>query len=102
MPRKKVVKSEVKVDVAPAVAAPVAVPEKLESQKIWDEIKEVNLNMFALPGQTVEKYCTPYMIEPSKCYVTVKVTAALVALEEALLKKFNIEVEGKFIVITRK
>lgn len=72
------------------------------AQEIWTEIKDVNLNLFALPGQTVEMYCHMIPVEPSRLYMTIKVSSVLTALEDALGKKFNFEVAGKFILVSRK
>lgn len=73
-----------------------------EAAKIWEEIKGVQLDMFALPDQTVEKYCKPFMVDPTKLFVTLSASSAFTALESALGKKFTFEQAGKFIVISRK
>ena len=98
---------EVKVEtlvVQETVAAPPPppVPQLTEAQKIWEEIRHVQLGMFALPDQTVEMYCKNYPIEPTKCYMTVKVSAVMAALEDNLGKKFEFMPAGKFVVVTRK
>lgn len=101
---KKTATKEPKV-VAPAQVAPVPTPpppQLNEAQKIWEEIKNVQLNMFALPNQTVDMYCKVYPIEPTHCYITVKVSAVLAALEDTLGKVYNFETAGKFVLITRK
>lgn len=72
------------------------------AEKIWEDIKDEQLNMFALPDQTVAKYCTPIKIDPTRCFVTIKVSSVLPALEEALHTKFDVESAGKFVIITRK
>lgn len=72
-----------------------------ESLKIWNEIKDVQLDLFSLPNQTVAKHCNPLPIDPSRLYVTIAATAALPALDIAL-PNFNIEAVGKWIVISRK
>lgn len=73
-----------------------------EAEKIWQEVKNVQLDLFALPNQTIEKYCTPQYVEPSKLYVTVSTGAVGPALEDALVKTYIVEYAGKFIVISRK
>lgn len=77
-------------------------PVVTEAAKIWSEISGVELEMFSLPGQTVEKYCTQVNIEPTKLYVTASVQAVVPALEAALGKRFTVERAQKFIVIARK
>lgn len=73
-----------------------------DSSKIWEEIKDVELNLFGLPGQIVKEYCSVVNVEPSKLYLTSKVSAVLPALEEALMKSYTVESQMKWIVISRK
>jgi len=63
-------------------------PQKTEADKIWEVIKDVTLDIFALPNQKVHDYFTPIAIEPSKLYLLHKVSAALPALEESLMKRY--------------
>lgn len=73
-----------------------------ESARLWNEIKNLQLNMFALPDQTVEKHYTPVIVEPSKLYMVGAVGAAFPALEETLGQNYNLEVAGKYIVVSSK
>lgn len=73
-----------------------------EADKIWAEIKNLPLDMFSLPNQSIEKYCTPQYVEPSKLYVNIKVGSVLPALESALEKTHKVESAGRFVVIYRK
>lgn len=89
----------------PAVAHPPDAPPSppmSEAKKLWEEIKDVQLNMFALPDQTVGQYCKFIQIEPVRCFVTIKVSSVLTALEDALGSKYNIESAGKFVILSRK
>lgn len=86
----------------PPAPPPPPSPQLTEAQKIWEDIRQVQLNMFALPGQTVEMYCKVYPIEPSRVYMTVKVSAVLAALEDTLGKWYNFDTAGKFVLVTRK
>ncbi len=72
-----------------------------DAKKIWDEIKNVQLDLFSLPDQTVVKYCHPLAVAPDCLYITISATAVLPALEIAL-PKFKVEAVGKWIVISRK
>lgn len=69
--------------------------------QIWEQIKEKPVNMFALPGQKVENFCKPAVVEPSKCYLVLTSTAGslLPALEESLGSAFTVELAGKYIVV---
>jgi hypothetical protein len=72
-----------------------------EAEKIWDEIKDRDISLFALNGQKVSDYCTVTRVEPAKCYVVAKVSAVLPALEESLGKKYSCELVDKYIVVSR-
>lgn len=87
---------------APPISMPPSPPALTEAQKIWEEIRQVQLNMFSLPNQTVEMYCRNYPIEPTKVYMTIKVSAVLSALEDTLGKQYNFETAGKFVLVSRK
>ena len=97
-------------------AAPAS---KTEAQLIWDEIKDLPIQMFGLPGQTVAQHCNPVWIEPTHLYVTIRASAALPALETALKEHgdnvaavvkrsggvnnsvFTVELADKFVIVTR-
>lgn len=57
---------------------------KTEAQLIWDEIQNLTIQMFGLPGQTVSHHCTQVPIEPTHLYVTIRSPAVLPALEVSL------------------
>jgi hypothetical protein len=68
---------------------------------IWEEIKDKQLEMFALPKQFVHMYCNPIPIDPgAKLYLTYTVPAALPALETALAGKYNVERVDKYICVS--
>lgn len=77
-------------------------PALTNAEEIWNEIKDVQLNMFSLPDQTVEKYCTVIPVEPSKLYLTIKVSSVFAIMEDVLGKKFEFIPAGKFILVSRK
>lgn len=111
----------------PAVApvqAPVAVspaaPVKTDSEKIWDEIRHLPIEMFALPNQVVADHCTPIpQIDPVKLYMTVRSTATLPSLEATLntfsnttkdlvkkghkveVKEYRVELADRFVIVSR-
>ena len=83
-------------------APPPALPRpKPESEKIWDEIKNLPIAMFGLPDQFIVQHCTPVPVEPSALYVTIRSTAALPSLEAAIHPAFTVELVDKFVVIRR-
>ena len=73
---------------------------KSNAEKIWDEIKDKQVNMFALPNQSISKYLTPSPVEPNKLYVTFTVTSILPALENALGSAYKVETAGRFLAIS--
>ncbi len=75
------------------------IPTKAE--KIWDQIKEVKLEMFGLPNQFVLSYYNPVFIESDKLYLTAKThaSAVLPALEQALQGRYTVEQAIKFLII---
>lgn len=81
--------------------AEVAVTQT-ESSKIWNEIKNKPLNMFALQGMTVGKYCKPKELDPNRCFLQYTATAAIPAVEEAVKDKYDFEVAGQYIIVSRK
>jgi hypothetical protein len=70
------------------------------ADKIWQDIKDLRLELFALPNQFVNSYCEQIKIEPSKLYLTSKVSAVLPILEEALRGRYNVEKINKYIVVS--
>lgn len=88
----------------PADAAPEtpAVP-KTASEQIWEEIKGLPIEMFALPDQTVEQYCSPQpLIDPSRLYVLLRTSSVLPSLEESVKKGFTVEMADKWAIVTRR
>lgn len=62
-----------------------AVKENM-ADKIWGMISNIPLEIFALPNQTLQMHCNVIPVTPDALYITLKSTAALPALEEAVLK----------------
>ena len=72
-----------------------------EAGKIWEEIKEKEIQMFALPGQKVKDYCKPSIVEPSKLYLLTTATSVLPSLEAAIGTNYVVEVADKYVVVSR-
>ena len=79
-------------------------PVRAVSDQIWDEIKNVKLDMFGLPGQLVSSYYKPVIADPSKCHLmaTTKATSAIQQLETALGSKYDVELADRFIIVSLK
>jgi hypothetical protein len=84
-----------------AKAAKEEVPRVPAAQQIWGAIKERELGLFGLAGQTVEKYCTPIELDPTRCMLKYKVSSVIPALE-AVVPDFDFEVAGAYLVISKK
>lgn len=72
-----------------------------EAGAIWNEIKDRDIEMFALPDQKVQMHCHPINIEPTKLYLVTNSTAVLPSLETAVGKKFVVELVDRFVTVTR-
>ncbi len=77
------------------------------SQQIWERIKDIDLELFALAGQTVEKNSDPVIdMSPIDLHLILKAQAALPQLEDKL-RGFKwsagftlaVEVKPKFTVV---
>lgn len=77
-------------------------PVQSEAEKFWNEIKNLKLEMFALPNQTVSTYYEFILVEPSRLYLKTlsKATSALTALELAIGPKYVVEQADRFVIIT--
>lgn len=73
-----------------------------EAEKIWDEIKNLPIQMFGLPNQFVSQHAVPFPIEPTKLYLTIRSSATLPSLEVAVGDKFTVEQADRFVVVARK
>ena len=71
-----------------------------DSDKIWEEIKNLKMDIFGLPDQFVSQYCKKVDIEPSKCYLTIKVSSVLPSLEAAVGSKYMVDRVDKFITVS--
>lgn len=69
--------------------------------EIWNEIKDKEIDMFALPNQIVAMHAHPVPIEPSNLYVILNSSAALPSLETTLGKKYTVELVDRFVVVSR-
>ncbi len=70
--------------------------------KIWNEIKDLSIPLFALPNQLISNHCVPKLVNPNVLYVLISSSAVLPALESVISKTFDIELVDKYVVISRK
>lgn len=87
------------------VAAPKPTFEQLavdtDAGKIWDEIKNRTIEMFALPDQRVWQHAEPILIEPTKLYLRTRSSSVLPSLEVACGKGYVVELLDKYVTVTR-
>lgn len=83
--------------------------EGTEAGTVWNEIKDMAIEMFALPGQVVAMHCTPVPADPTKLFLLTQSTAVLPSLEVAINKnakglyehRFDCQQVERFVVVTR-
>jgi hypothetical protein len=76
--------------------------EKTVAQKIWEDIKDMKIEMFSLPDQMVHQYCKPVDLDPAKLFLTVTAGAVIASLEAIVTPKYNLDVQERFVVISSK
>lgn len=68
---------------------------------IWNEIKDLNIEMFALPDQKIHMHARPVAVEPSKLYLLTNSSSVLPSLETAVGKRYTVELADKFVIVAR-
>lgn len=73
---------------------------KTVADKIWEEIKDLKIEMFALPDQRVHHYCKPISIDPAKLFIIPTVGSFLPALEAVITPKYVVEKQDKYLLVS--
>jgi len=73
---------------------------KTPADVIWDEIKDLNIEMFALPGQKVHHYCKPVSVDPTKLFLLTTAGSVLPALESVVTPKYVVDKQERFLVVS--
>jgi hypothetical protein len=73
-----------------------------EADKIWEEIQNKELPMFALPDQKIKDHVERLSIPGEGLYVKLSSTSVLVGLEAVLGDKFEFVLAEKYLIIKRK
>jgi hypothetical protein len=79
--------------------------EKTEADIIWNDIKNLDLNLYALKNQFVSLHCKPMQVEPTKLYLefdSYRKGIILPALEELVKNTYNVEQVDRFLVVSKK
>ncbi len=85
----------------PVVVPPPVVPKQNEAEVMWNEIRNLPIQMFGLPNQTVGQHCSFYAIDPNQLYLVIRSSATLPSLEAAIAPRFVVELVDKFVLVKR-
>lgn len=83
-----------------------------EAEKIWNEIKDLPIDMYSLPGQVVKQHVQRCRVAANDLYLKTKSSAVLTSLEETLNKdpkthyklaspNYSIETVEGYVVVSR-
>jgi len=75
--------------------------QQTEADKIWDEIKDLPISMFTLPGQKVSDHLEKLEVPGNELYVRLVSSAVMGSLEEAIGDKYAVEQAEKYTIIKR-
>ena len=78
-----------------------------EAGRIWNDIKNREIFMFALPNQIVSQHAKPVLIDPGVLHLVLMSSAALPSLEEAVgrsdarmgIAGYQVELADRFVVV---
>lgn len=103
---------EPRVTMEPKTAAPK--PEKVvekptpkeptKADLMWDQLKSVDLNMFGIPNQTIEKYCQPIPANPNELTLKMReakknATGVVSVMSQVLAPKYEVDLNDRYIVV---
>lgn len=83
-------------------STPLVEKKITQAEQIWTDIKDIKLEMFGIAPQPISKYCSPVPVNHNKLYLSYKVGAVLPAMENAIGKKYDIELFEKYISVAVK
>jgi hypothetical protein len=78
--------------------------EKLTSaQKIWNEIKDKELNAFGINGKIIGDFCVPLPeMHMDICFLVLSASSLVPEIEKVLVRQYKVEQSYKYILISRK
>ncbi len=83
------------------------VSKKTKADVIWDQIKDLPVEIYALPDQTLKQHVERLQVTEDQVHLRIKSPAIVPALEESLSKvklargeKFDILPQKNFIVVS--
>lgn len=75
--------------------------KKTEADDIWTEIAVLPINLFGLTNQVVAQHVTKVPLPGKELYLKLSAGAVLPALEEALGKKYSVEMGMGYTIVRR-
>jgi len=75
---------------------------KPESEKIWEEIQDKEINMFSLPNQKIKDHLDPLDIPADRLYAKHRSQAAVSVIAETLGKEYEVDQTDKGYVIVKR
>jgi hypothetical protein len=77
-------------------------PQPKVADQIWAEIAKVDTQAYGLPGQTIDKFCTPIPVEPTKLYLKYTNSTIVAFMQEVLSTRYDVDLNGLYITVERK
>lgn len=72
-----------------------------ESDKIWSEIKDLPIDMFALPDQRVKNHVQRVKVTPTEVHLKLKSSSVVASLEAVLCRQFDLEISDGYVIVRR-
>ena len=77
-------------------------PDQRISAKIWADVQHLDLKMYGLPNQPINKFCNANFADPLKLRLTYSTSMVVPCLETALNGRYELEVVGSYIELSPK
>jgi hypothetical protein len=76
--------------------------KKFESDKIWEEVKDLPIEMFSLPNQKISDHVTKIALPGKVVTVKLKSSSVITSLDYALSNKYDVVQGELYTTIGRK
>lgn len=74
---------------------------KTEADKIWEEIRDLPIGVYALPDQKISQHVVMIPCPGNELLLKLSSTSVLPSLEETLGKKFAVELGNGYVIVRR-
>jgi hypothetical protein len=72
------------------------------AEQIWNQIKNLPIDLFSIPGKKVQDFCRFHPVEPSKAYlIPLTASSFLTALERSVGSEFSVEQVLHYIIVSK-